>query len=125
MWDTLFNVCCRQYCERPEEVTKVCVDKHGAGHAADSEVCSFGDAVLGRGVRDGFLVCDAVCFTVRLHLPTHEFGGVVYLQRSEFFAVEFLGCCLKLYEQGKGFIPAFHEEQSNKSRVVVNEKYVV
>jgi hypothetical protein len=30
-----------------------------------------------------------------------------------------------LYEEGKGCIAAFHEEESDESRVVVNEQYVV
>lgn len=101
-------MCCHQNCKWPEEVAKICVDKHGMGHAADCEDCSFSNADLGRGVQDSFLISDAMCFAICLHLFMDELGGIVDSKQCELFATEFLSSCL--HEEGKGLIVAFHEE---------------
>ena len=78
MWNPIFNVNCGLSGKRPKVVAKIGVDEHGTRHSRHGEVGTLGDAILRRRVRDRFLVRDAVCFAVLLHLPMCEFRGVIY-----------------------------------------------
>ena len=60
MRNALFDVGGGKDGEGPEPVAKVGVDQHGSGHAAEGEVRSFGNAVLGWRIRDRFFVGDTV-----------------------------------------------------------------
>jgi hypothetical protein len=94
----LLDVGCGEDHKRPEIVTEVRVNEHGTSHAANSEVCAFGNAILGRGVRNRFLVGDAMCFAVCVHLSLDKFGGVVDSKRSDFFATVVFGSSFELCE---------------------------
>jgi hypothetical protein len=60
MGNALLNMDGRKYGKRPKEVSEIRVNEHGSSHAADSEVRSFGNAVLSRGVGDGLFIDNAM-----------------------------------------------------------------
>jgi hypothetical protein len=78
---TLFDVGCSENGKWPEVVAEVGVDKHCSHHAADGEVCAFGDYVLWWGVRYCLFICDAIGFAEFFHLSVDEFGSVVDLEK--------------------------------------------
>jgi hypothetical protein len=104
MWDALFYVCGSEHGKRPEEVAKIRVNEHGAGHATDCEISSFCDTVLRGGIGNGFLVCDAFCFAILFHLALNKLGCVVNVEDFEFFTGEVFSHCLELGEQGECFV---------------------
>jgi hypothetical protein len=67
-------------------------------HAANCKVGAFGNAILGRGVRNSFLIDDAMCLAVRAHLSLNKFGGIVNSEHSNFFATVVFGSSFKLGE---------------------------
>ena len=58
----------------------------------------FGDAILGRGIRYRFFVCDFLCFAIVLHLALYEFGCVVDAKAFDVFAGELFGSGFELDE---------------------------
>jgi hypothetical protein len=74
MWYPIFYVYGGLSRKGPEEIFKVGVNEHCASHTGNGEIGSFGNAILGWGVRDGFFVRDPCSFAVCFHFPTHQFG---------------------------------------------------
>jgi hypothetical protein len=104
----LFDVCGSQNGKRPEVITEVCVDEHGACHATNSAVHAFSNAVLWGRVGDRFFVGDALCMAVGLHLAVDEFGGVVDMEKFDSLSCEGFGRGFELCEEGQCFASIFH-----------------
>ena len=125
MWYSIFYVYGGLSREGPEEIFKIGVNEHRAGHTGDGEIGSFGDAILGWGVRDGFFVRDPCSFAVRFHFPMHQFGRVVHPKNGNGFAGKVLSCCAVLNEACQRVITGFKEEKRNVTTEAVDEENVV
>ena len=107
---TLFYVACGENGERPEVVAEVGVNEHCPCHAADGEVCAFGDTVLRWGVGYCLFICDAVGFAKFFHLSVDKFGSVVDSEKRYFLSAEVFSGVFELGEQGDSFVPGLHQK---------------
>ena len=111
--------------EGPKEVAEVAIDEHCSGHAGNGEVCTFCNTILGWRVRDSFFERDTVTFTMLLHFPTSEFGGVVNAEDAEAFTHEVFCCSLEFDKVIACLIMRFHEKKENEMGVTVYKHDIV